>query len=119
MTKINARRKGIAYEIKLVNELKELFGNDEIGSSRNLSKHMDGLKCDIINIPMFNLQAKATEATPAYHKLLKQMPDNENYNLIFHKRNNQGEVVVMSKADFYEIIEMLKSEGLICKNGRQ
>jgi len=62
---------------------------------------------------MLNIQAKATESTPSYHSLLKEMPDDNNYNVIFHKRNNRGEVVVLSKEDFYQIIEMLKFNGII------
>jgi len=41
------------------------------------------------------------------------MPNNENYNLIFHKRNNKGEVVVMSKNSFYALIEKLRFNGII------
>jgi len=111
--KMDVRKKGLDYERKLVNELKVLFNNEEIGTSRNLSRIKDSLKCDILNVPMFNIQAKATEHTPPYHGLLKEMPQNTNYNVIFHKRNNKGEVAVMSKDSFYEIIQMLKSNGII------
>jgi len=113
MTKINARNKGFGYERKLVIELRKLFGNDSIGTARNLNRIQDSLKNDIVNIPMFNAQVKATENTPTYHQLLKEMPANENYNIIFHKRNRKGEVVVMSKGDFYEIIKMLRTEKII------
>lgn len=111
--KINVRKKGLDYERKLVIELRGLFENEEIGTARNLNRFKDSLKCDIVNIPMFNLQAKATESTPSYHSLLKEMPNDTNYNLIFHKRNNRGEVVVLSKEDFYEIIKMLKVNQII------
>ena len=104
---INVRQKGLDYERKLVIELKQLFGDDNIGTARNLSRIKDGLKCDVLNVPMMNLQAKATESTPSYHSLLKEMPQDTNYNVIFHKRNHKGEVVVLSKEDFYEIIKML------------
>ena len=113
MKKINARDKGLNYERKIINELKKLFGRDDIGSSRNLNRYLDSRKVDIVNIPMFSAQCKATESTPSYHSLLKEMPDDNNYNIIFHKRNNKGEVVVLSKEDFYQIIEMLKFNGII------
>ena len=115
MTKINVRQKGLDYERKLVIELKELLSDDSIGTSRNLNRFKDSLKCDIVNIPMFNLQAKATESTPSYHSLLKEMPQDTNYNVIFHKRNRKGEVVVMSKDSFYEILGMLIHNGIIKK----
>ena len=110
---INVRQKGLDYERKLVIELKALFGKEDIGTSRNLNRFKDSLKCDIVNIPMFNLQAKATESTPSYHSLLKEMPQDTNYNVIFHKRNRKGEVVVLSKEDFYEILNMLITNQII------
>jgi len=113
MKKINVRQKGLDYERKLVIELKELFGDDRIGTSRNLNRYKDSLKIDIVNIPMINAQCKATESTPSYHSLLKEMPQDTNYNVIFHKRNHKGEVVVLSKEDFYEIIKMLKVNQII------
>ncbi len=111
--KINVRKKGLDYERKLVIELRSLFGNEEIGTARNLNRFKDSLKCDIVNVPMFNIQCKAMESVPPYHSLLREMPNDTNYNLIFHKRNNRGEVVVMSKEDFYEIIKMLKVNQII------
>ena len=35
------------------------------------------------------------------------MPKDGNYNVIIHKRPQKGEVVVMDKRDFYDIIEKL------------
>ncbi len=113
MKKINARDKGLNYERKIIIELKALLGKDDIGSARNLNRYMDSLKVDIVNIPMFNAQCKASESTPSYHSLLKEMPEDNKYNLIFHKRNRQGEIVVLSKEDFYQILEMLKFNGII------
>lgn len=110
---MDVRKKGLDYERKLVHELRELFNNELIGTARNLNRIMDSLKCDIVNVPMFNVQAKATEHTPPYHEILRDMPSNNNYNLIFHKRNNKGEVVVMSKEDFFEILKMLKGNQII------
>jgi len=111
--KINVRNKGLNYERKIAQELRALFGDDDIGTSRNKNRFMDSQKVDIIDVPMCNIQCKATEATPSYHSLLKQMPKDTNYNIIFHKRNKQGEVVVMDKESFYEIIRMLKYNKII------
>ena len=111
--RINVRTKGLDYERKLVKELRKLFEKKTIGTSRNLNRFKDSLKCDIVNVPMFNIQCKATESTPPYHTILKEMPNDTNYNIIFHKRNNKGEVVVMDKATFYELVEMLIVVGII------
>ena len=113
MGKINARSKGNSYERQLVKEFKELFGKEDIFTSRSESKRMDDAGVDLVGVPMFNVQAKAWERAPSYHKVLSKMPDDTNYNLIFHKKNRCGEVVVMTKESFYEIIKMLKSEGVI------
>jgi len=110
VAKINVRQKGLAYERKIINELKELLGDDEIGSSRNLNRYMDSLKCDIVNVPMFNIQCKAMESTPTYHSILKEMPSDAKMNVVFHKRNNKGEIVVMTKEDFYRIFKLLISD---------
>lgn len=62
---------------------------------------------------MLNIQCKATEATPPYQRILKEMPQDEKYNVIFQKRNKEGEIVVISKEDFYELLQILITEKLI------
>lgn len=105
---MNSRTKGHAYERKLAREFR-LAGWTECQTSRFESKMLDDKGVDFTNTKPFNIQAKAMERTPAYHDILKGMPKDTNYNVIFHKRNNKGEVVVMSKDDFYELVLMLKS----------
>jgi len=41
------------------------------------------------------------------------MPKDNNYNVIFHKRNRLGEVVVMTKEDFYDILQMLINTDIV------
>jgi hypothetical protein len=41
------------------------------------------------------------------------MPEDNNYNIIIHKRPNKGEVVVMDKNSFYELVKMLKVNQII------
>jgi len=41
------------------------------------------------------------------------MPQDTNYNLVFHKKNRQGTIVAMSIEDFKEIIEMLTQNKII------
>jgi hypothetical protein len=47
------------------------------------------------------------------HKVLGEMPVDQNYNVVFHKRNRQGTIVAMSIEDFKEIIEMLTKNKII------
>jgi hypothetical protein len=44
------------------------------------------------------------ERTPSYHDVLSRMPEDGHINVVFHKRNRKGEVVVMKKADFYKMM---------------
>jgi uncharacterized short protein YbdD (DUF466 family) len=112
MGKINSRTKGHAYERLLVKEFKG-FGFDT-KTSRYANRELDDLKVDLVNTGFFNVQAKAVERLGSYHDILASMPqDDNNYNTIFHKRNRKGEVVVMTKEDFYDIMQMLISTGVI------
>lgn len=103
----NGRNKGNSYERKLAEEFRSM-GFSKCKTSRYESKMLDDMKVDLTNTGFFNVQAKAVERlSPGYHDILKSMPKDTNYNLVFHKRNRKGDVVVMSKEDFYEIVEML------------
>lgn len=110
--KVNARSVGHAYERQIRKELIEL-GYDKCQTSRFASKMKDDQLVDLCFCDPWNIQAKRWVHAPSYHDILKAMPTDNNYNLIFHKRPNKGEVVVMSKEDFYEILQMLKSNGVI------
>lgn len=102
----NGRNKGNSYERKLAKEWREL--GFETKTSRYESKMLDDMKVDLTNTGFFNVQAKAVERlSPSYHEILDSMPKDNNYNVIFHKRNRKGEVVVMTKDDFYELVQML------------
>ena len=103
---INSRSKGTSYERKLAKEWREFGFNTK--TSRYESKMLDDMKVDLTNTGIFNIQAKAVERlSPSYHDILDSMPKDNNYNCIFHKRNRKGEVVVMTKEDFYDIVQML------------
>jgi Holliday junction resolvase len=102
--KINARVKGCAFERQIAKELRELGWKDCV-TSRYGSKEMDDAKVDLLFTNPYSIQIKATERTPSYHDILSEMPQNENINIIIHKRNRKGEVVVMWKSDFYKLIK--------------
>ena len=96
-----SRRKGHAYELEIVNMLKDM-GYTAV-SSRSESKNMDDKGVDIItNFPL-HIQAKAWKAAPSYHAVLKGMPTDK-FRAIFHKRPNKGTVVVMEMKDFFDLI---------------
>jgi len=103
MGKINNRKKGNQYETDLAVELREFF--PEVVTSRSESKRTDDKGVDFCYTAPFNIQAKAWERAPSYHAVLKEMPDwDGNMNVIFHKKNHKGTVVIMTKETFYKLI---------------
>jgi len=108
MSKINARKKGHAFELQIIKWCKEQ-GWEEAVSSRSESKRLDDKGVDICYTKPFNFQCKAVENLGSIHKVLSAMPDDTNYNVVLHKRNRQGTIVAMTLEDFTEIINMIKS----------
>lgn len=67
-----SKQKGSAYERQIVNELKELTGNENISTSRASSKKLDDMKIDINDedgvLPCY-IQTKKTQTTPSVKKI--------------------------------------------------
>lgn len=103
MGKINSKKKGNKYEQKIRLEFIEL-GFAKCQTSRYASRQMDDSGVDLVNTAPFNVQCKAVEKLRNVHTILENMPEDGNYNVVFQRKNHQGEIVFMSKADFYEII---------------
>ena len=103
MSKINARKKGNAFELYCIDKLSALF--PQAVSSRSESKRMDDAGVDICYTGSFHFQCKAVERLGTYHDILSGMPEDK-IRVILHKRNRKGTVAVLSFDDF---IEMAKS----------
>lgn len=112
MPKINARKKGHAYELQVRDLFKELGWPDCV-SSRLESKRADDAGVDLCFTDPFNVQAKAVENLGSLHVVLAHMPNDNKLNVVFHKRNRQGSVVCMGEESFKKIVTLLKSNGLI------
>ena len=72
------RRRGHAYEVKIVKELKEITGDESLCTSRSESKRTDDLGIDIVdfnNTLPFYCQMKATQAMPKIHVLNNDVKD--------------------------------------------
>jgi hypothetical protein len=108
----SARNAGNQYEREVAQEFRDL-GFDECVTSRSESKRTDDKGIDLCFTNPFNIQCKRWKSAPAYQDTLKSMPDDCNYNILMHKKPHKGEVVVMEKETFYELIRMLKSENII------
>ena len=110
--KNNSRAVGHAYERQIRLELIAL-GWDECQTSRYASKMTDDANVDFVNTKPFNIQAKRWSHAPAYQDVLKSMPNDNNYNIVIHKKPNKGEVVVMDKDTFYALVEKLRFNGCL------
>ena len=103
MSKINSRKKGVVYEQKIAREMRDLGFRDCV-TSRAESKNLDDAGVDLCYTDPFNIQLKAVERFGTHHEVLRSMPNDSNINVVFHKRNNKGTVVMMTKDDFYALI---------------
>jgi Holliday junction resolvase len=80
----HSKNKGSAYERKIAKEFRE-FGFEDCKTSRFESKMLDDSGVDLTNTGFFSVQCKAVERLGNYHDILKSMPVDNNYNVIFHK----------------------------------
>lgn len=109
---INSRKKGHTYELD-IRDMFRRMGWERAVSSRAESKSKDDQKVDLCFTDPFNCQMKAVEKLGSLHDILESMPKDENYNLVFHKRNHKGTVVSMKLEDFQELLQMLISNQII------
>lgn len=109
---INPRVKGHAYEIQIRNWFRELGWTRSV-SSRSESKNKDDQGIDLCFTDPFSVQAKAVEKLGSIHDVLARMPQDENYNIVFHKKNRKGTIVAMTIEDFKELLEMLINNKII------
>lgn len=112
------RARGNGYERRLVNELKEITGNDKLCTSRSESKNLDNAKIDIADpdgVLPFYVQAKATKAVPAIKKIFDEVGKKDLPLCIFWnaqesretKQISKGEYCIIPKSFFYELIKPL------------
>lgn len=107
-----SRTKGHNFERSLRQEFREL-GFENCETSRYANRKLDDACVDLTDTGCFSVQAKAYKNQPNFRKELDKMPQDSNYNLIFHKKPYEKDIVVMYKEDFYEIAKMLKAEKII------
>lgn len=110
------RQRGHSYERKIVNELKEITGDEDLCTSRSESKKLDDMKIDIAdpnNTLSFYCQIKATQQTPQIKKLNEEVGKKDKPLVIFwnaqeardKKQISAGEYCILPKKFFYELIK--------------
>ena len=100
---VNSRTKGHTFERSMAEKLRAVWP-DCFTTRFKGSLWLDHCGVDLVGTPGYNIQLKATERAPSYHDILDYMPKGHNKNIIIHKRNHKGSVVVMRLDDFIELI---------------
>lgn len=100
--KINARKKGHAYEREVARRFREAGFSDCV-TSRLESKRLDDLGVDLCYTGPWLVQCKAVERLGCLHTILSAMPEN-GIPVVFHKKNRKGTIVALREEDFWEIV---------------
>jgi len=101
---MNSRTKGHGFERWCAAKLRAIWPNVQTCRfAGNL--WLDHCGVDLINTEPFNIQCKAVEKlSPGHHEILQAMPKGRNINIILHKKNNRGVIVVMDLEDFLRVM---------------
>jgi hypothetical protein len=78
-----------------------------------MSKKLDDMGVDLTNTDPFYIQCKAHERSLNLHEILERMPQDNNYNVVIHKRNHQPPIAALHLDDFVELLKMLKRSGTL------
>lgn len=116
----NNKRRGNLYECKIAKELRDL-GYTGIVTSRSESKSMDDMKIDLIdkhNKLPFYCQIKRTIKSPNYFEIKNACPLNDKPFVLFWNAQKPtdstfrsiGEVVVLDKQFFYELLKSYNND---------
>lgn len=111
MSGATSRTKGHDFE-RFVRQWFIKMGWQRAQTSRYASREKDDQCVDLCYVDPFNAQMKYTQAIN-FHTELAKMPKDKNYNVVFHKRKNQGVVVAMSLEDFEDMLQGSIREGVI------
>ena len=113
-----SRNRGHAYERKIVNELKNITGDEDLCTSRSESKKLDDMKIDIAdpnNTLSFYCQIKSTQQTPQIKKINLEVGKKDKPLVIFWnaqesrdaKQISVGEYCILPKEFFYKLISKI------------
>lgn len=106
------RNRGHSYERSISKEFRDM-GWENACTTRYASRMKDDQKIDIFDVDPFNVQCKATNKCINYKKVISEMPQDFNYNVVFNKLTGKGDFVMLEKKDFYELIMMLKENNIL------
>lgn len=115
---VNWRKKWNNYEVLIAKELRELGFKDCI-TSRCWSKATDDLGIDLLHTSPWLVQCKNYKSFPASKiidslqyiensKKSSKLVDSQDIAIVCTKITHKGEIISMSKKDFYRIVKILK-----------
>lgn len=96
---INSRNKGHAFELKIIDELKEM--GYEAKSSRSENRTLDAQGVDIVDNTDYLFQCKKVERLTDLNGILASMPGDAP-RVIVHSKNHKPILVTMLWEDFKE-----------------
>ena len=127
------RTAGHNFERQVVNKLKDI-GFEHVSTTRLESKARDDQKIDIMNrnehangrLP-YNIQCKNTAGTLKYAKVLSELPQGKEINVVFHNQteksgtrfNTIGQYAFLNMDDFLDILKELKEAKKELTNRKQ
>ena len=104
------RKKGHDLERQIAKEFRGLGWKNAM-TSRAGDRSKDNLGLDVLNVSPLNVQCKCHNVFKNPVLVLKEMPqEDSNYNILIMRVKNKGDYVIMTKEDFYEMLEVLKNE---------
>lgn len=99
------RAKGHGYERDVAEKFRKA-GYVECVTSRSESKRTDDAGVDLCYTDPWQVQCKNQERmSPGPHEILANMPQNNKFNVVFHKRNRKGTVVYMDEETFWQLLK--------------
>lgn len=107
------RTAGHSWERKCCQYMQDI-GFTKACTSRSESRNRDNQKVDLCFTEPYNIQSKCKRGKVDYHKILSEMPDEEdNINVIYHKMVEKSgsrfmpveEYAILKLGDFLKIIE--------------
>lgn len=107
------RRRGHNLEREIARQFREI-GYHGAKTTREADPLADPRGQDITGVYPFFPQCKSVQALGSHHRVLGDLePMSDEIPVLFHKRKRQGTTVTLWADDFLELVEMLKTEGVL------
>lgn len=114
----NNKKRGNAYELKIIKELKEITKDQELCSTRLASRALDNEKIDVYdgnNTIPFHIQIKKTMNYPSFSKIKRESKKKDKPFLMFwavqeskeKSMRTLDELVVLDKLEFYKLLQLI------------